>query len=315
VSAVRILIIKLSALGDFIQASGAMEAIARAHSGEHLTLLTTPPYEALAKATGYFDEIWTDGRPSGLGGLARLIGRIRGGRFDRVYDLQASSRTDRYFQLLRPGQPEWCGTAWGCAFRHPQSVRQARHIQAVQAEQLALAGVTDIPRPHLSWLTGEAARFGLTEPFALLIPGGAPHRPQKRWPPAAFGDLARRLAGAGLTPVVLGHGAEEAALAATIQSVEPRTVSLVGQTSYGDLADLARRARLAVGNDTGPMHIVATAGAPALVLFSHDSDPVTSAPRASRDGQRVETLRVDNLQGLSPDTVVERLNADFGLNL
>jgi ADP-heptose:LPS heptosyltransferase len=292
-----------------------MEAIVRAHPGARVTLLTTPPYEALAKATGFFDEIWADGRPSGLGGLARLIGRIRAGRFDRVYDLQASSRTDRYFQLLRPGAPEWCGTAWGCAFRHPQPVRQRRHIQEVQAEQLALAGVRDIPRPHLSWLTGDGARFGLAQPFVLLIPGGAPHRPQKRWPAAAFGELARRLATAGLTPVVLGHGAEEAALAETIVQAAPSAVSLVGMTSFGDLADLGRQATAAVGNDTGPMHIVATAGAPALVLFSSDSDPLMSAPRPWRDGQKVESLKVDDLQGLAVEAVAVRLRADLGIYL
>jgi ADP-heptose:LPS heptosyltransferase len=309
VSQAKILVIKLSALGDFIQASGAMEAIARAHAGARLTLLTTPPFEAMGRASGFFDEIWTDGRPawSDLAALTRLIGRIRGARFDRVYDLQGASRTDRYFQLLRPSPPEWCGTAFGAAFRHPQSLRQNRHIQDVLADQLALAGLRDIPRPHLGWLEGDAARFGLPAAYALLVPGGAPHRPQKRWPAPAFGELARRLAGAGLTPVILGHGAEEAGLAQAIQAAAPAAVSLVGQTSFADIASLARGARLAVGNDTGPMHVAATAGAPALVLFSADSDPLMSAPRASRPGQVVETLKVEDLKDLAVETVTDRL--------
>jgi ADP-heptose:LPS heptosyltransferase len=315
VTAPHILVIKLSALGDFIQASGAMEAIARAHPGAPLTLLTTPPFEAMGRASGFFDEIWTDGRPawSDLPALTRLIGRIRSARFDRIYDLQGASRTDRYFQLLRPNPPEWCGTAFGAAFRHPQSLRQHRHIQDVLADQLALAGVRDIPLPHLSWLEGDAARFALPARYVLLVPGGAPHRPQKRWPAPAFGELARRLAIAGLTPVVLGHGAEEAALAQAIQAAEPAAISLVGQTSFADIASLARHARLAVGNDTGPMHVAATAGAPALVLFSADSDPAMSAPRASRDGQVVETLKVEDLKDLTVETVTTRLRDVFGV--
>jgi len=313
----RILVIKLSALGDFIQASGAMEAIARAHAGARLTLLTTPPYEGLGRAAGFFDEIWTDGRPAwtDLPAVAGLIGRLRRARFDRVYDLQGQSRTDRYFQLLRPDPPEWCGAAWGCAFRHPQPLRQQRHIQDVLADQLALAGVRDIPRPHLRWLEGDAARFALPPAYVLLAPGGAAHRPQKRWPAPRFGELARRLAASGLTPVVLGHGAEEAALAQAIQAIEPATVSLVGETSFGDIAALARDARLAVGNDTGPMQIAASAGAPSLILFSADSDPAMSAPRASREGQTVETLRVEDLQDLSADVVAERLFQAFGTSL
>jgi ADP-heptose:LPS heptosyltransferase len=313
----RILVIKLSALGDFIQASGAMEAIARAHPEARLTLLTTPPFEGLATATGWFDEVWTDGRPAwtDLAALARLVGRLRRSRFDRIYDLQGASRTDRYFQLLGPRPPPWCGPAPGAAFRHPQSVRQNRHIQDVLAEQLAVAGVRGVPRPHLRWLTGDAGRFALPSPYALLAPGGAPHRPQKRWPAAAFGEIARLLAELGITPVVLGHGAEEAALAAAIRAAAPAAVSLVGRTSYGDIADLARGARLALGNDTGPMQVAAAAGAPALVLFSADSDPEMSAPRAAREGQVVETLRVVDLATLSPAAVAERLRAAFDLEV
>jgi ADP-heptose:LPS heptosyltransferase len=313
----RILVIKLSALGDFIQASGAMEAVARAHPEAQLTLLTTAPFEGLARATGWFSEIWTDGRPawSDLAAVARLIGRLRRAGFDRIYDLQGAARTDRYFQLLRPRPPEWCGTAWGCALRHPQPMRQHRHIQDVLAEQLALAGIHDIPRPHLGWLQGDAARFALPVPYALMVPGGAPHRPQKRWPAAAFGEIARRLAAAGITPVVLGHGVQEAALALAIQSAAPTAVSLVGATGFADIASLARGACLALGNDTGPMQIAAAAGAPALVLFSADSDPAMSAPRPSREGQAVQTLQVDDLQALAPDAVTQRLAAAFGLDL
>lgn len=314
-SEARILVIKLSALGDFIQASGAMEAIARTHPGASITLLTTPPFEAMGRATGFFGEIWTDGRPAwrDLAEIGRLIGRLRRARFDRVYDLQGQSRTDRYFQLLRPNPPPWCGTAAGAAFRHPQRLRQDRHIQDVLADQLALAGVTDIPRPHLAWLSGDGGRFALRRPYALLAPGGAAHRPGKRWPAEAFGELARWLAAAGLLPVALGHGSEEAALAEVIRAAEPSTVDLVGRTSFGDIADLARGAALAVGNDTGPMQVAAAAGAPSLVLFSADSDPTMSAPRAGREGQRVETLQVERLSDLTPATVVGRLRSDFGL--
>ncbi|HEY3695883.1 glycosyltransferase family 9 protein [Phenylobacterium sp.] len=313
----RILIIKLSALGDFIQASGAMEAIARAHPDARLTLLTTPPFEALARAAGWFEEIWTDGRPAwrDLPAVARLIGRLRRAGFERVYDLQGQSRTDRYFQLLRPEPPAWCGTAWGAAFRHPQRLRQQRHIQDVLAEQLALAGVHDIPRPHLAWLQGDAARFELPARYALIAPGGAPHRPQKRWPAPAFGEIARRLAATGTAPVLLGRGAEEEALARAIQTVEPAAVSLVGRTGFADIASLARGAQLALGNDTGPMQVAAAAGAPSLVLFSADSDPAMSAPRPSRDGQVVETLQVRDLQALPPAAIVERLRAALGFGL
>jgi len=302
----RVLVIKLSALGDFIQATGPMKAIRAAHPNARLTLLTTPPFEAMARAAGWFDEIWTDGRPSwsNLAGVARLIGRMRRARFDRVYDLQTQGRTVRYFQLLWPHRPPWSGNAPGAAFEYSGPERDRLHVQDSQREQLRRAGIAVVPPPDITWLTGQA-EYRPPEPFALLIPGGAAHRPAKRWPADRYGALAKALAGQGITPVVLGHGPEEQALADTIRGIEPSSVLLVGQTSFGDIADLARRAALTIGNDTGPAHITIAAGSPGVVLFSAESNPALSAPRPVREGQAVEILRETDLAHMSVEAVLE----------
>lgn len=301
----RILVIKLSALGDFIQATGPMKAVRAAHPEAHVTLLTTRPYTAMGEATGWFDAVWSDGRPdwSDLPAVARLMMRLRGGRFDRVYDLQTQSRTVRYFQLLWPRRPLWSGNAPGAAFRYAGAARDRLHIQDSQREQLRIAGIADVGPPDIGWMTGDAGKFGLAAPWALLAPGGAPHRPAKRWPAERFGALAAALLGQGITPAVLGHGEDEAALAATILAHAPGAVSLVGRTSFGDIAELARGAALAVGNDTGPMHIAVAAGAPAVVLFSADSNPDLSAPRPIRADQPVRILREADLGDLEAEPV------------
>lgn len=303
----RILVIKLSALGDFVQATGPMKAVRAAHPEAHVTLLTTRPYTAMGEATGWFDAVWSDGRPdwSDLPAVARLLMRLRGGRFDRVYDLQTQSRTVRYFQLLWPRRPLWSGNAPGAAFRYAGAARDRLHIQDSQREQLRIAGIADVGPPDIGWMTGDAGKFGLAAPWALLAPGGAPHRPAKRWPAERFGALAAKLLEQGITPAVLGHGEDEATLAATILAAAPGAVSLVGRTSFGDIAELARGAALAVGNDTGPMHIAVAAGAPAVVLFSADSNPDLSAPRPIRADQPVTILREMDLGDLGVEPVVE----------
>jgi ADP-heptose:LPS heptosyltransferase len=302
----RVLVIKLSALGDFIQATGPMKAIRAAHPDARITLLTTAPFTGMARATGWFDEIWSDGRPSwsNLAAVAGLIRRIRRARFDRVYDLQTQGRTVRYFQLLWPRRPAWSGNAPGAAFEYSGADRDRLHVQDSQRQQLRLAGVDPVGPPDIGWLTG-ASDHRPPEPFALLVPGGAPHRPAKRWPAAQYGALAQALARQGVTPVVLGHGDEEAGLARTIQTIEPSAQVMVGQTSFGDIADLARRAALVIGNDTGPSHIAIAAGAPGVVLFSAESNPALSAPRPIRDDQAVEIVRKDDLADLDLTTVLE----------
>jgi ADP-heptose:LPS heptosyltransferase len=164
-----------------------------------------------------------------------------------------------------------------------------------QEEQLRQAGLTDFAPPDLSWCRGDLSRFDLPRNYALLAPGSSPNRLAKRWPVGHFAALAGSLAGRGLTPVVLGS-AFESELAAAI----PGSIDLTGQTSFGDLADLARGAQLAVGNDTGPMHLIATAGCASVTLFSDDSDPTLCAPR----GRWTRVLRRASLADLTPDDVL-----------
>ncbi|MEK9662932.1 MAG: glycosyltransferase family 9 protein, partial [Alphaproteobacteria bacterium] len=152
------------------------------------------------------------------------------------------------------------------------------HTVERQAEQLAMAGLADVPAPSLDWVTTDVAAFGLPDRYALLVAGGSAHRPEKRWPVGSFARLARWLADMGIAPVLLGTRAE-ADVNATIAAFCDAAIDLTGRTGFADIVALARGAAAAVGNDTGPMHLVATAGAPSAVLFSQFSDPALCAPR------------------------------------
>ena len=111
----KVLVIKLSALGDFVLALAAMKKIREAHKRAHITLLTTPPFEALAKASPYFNAVETGGRPQGPGEWMALRRALKQARFDRVYDLQTSAASSRIFHLMRPFPPEWSGIALGAS--------------------------------------------------------------------------------------------------------------------------------------------------------------------------------------------------------
>ena len=123
----RILVIKLSALGDFVLALAAMKKIREAHAKAHITLLTTPPFEALAKSSPYFNAVDTGGRPGNVQGWLALRARIRAANYDRVYDLQTSAQSNRIFQSLRPNPPPWSGIAFGCSLPHRNRLRNVMH--------------------------------------------------------------------------------------------------------------------------------------------------------------------------------------------
>lgn len=302
----RILIIRLSALGDFILALPAMAAIRNHHPAAHITLLTSAPLAALGLRSGWFDRVEIDSRPGwhDLGAWWRLRRLLRAGRFDRVYDLQAQDRTALYFRLFWPGRrPEWSGVAPGASHPHQDPNRRHMHALDIHAAQLAIAGIHEIPKPDLSWLDDpEIERFGLPARFALLVPGSAPHRPEKRWPTGHFAVLAARVAAAGVTPIVIGTSAERD-LATAIRALCPAAIDLTGRTSLFAVGGLARRAEAAIGNDTGPMHVIAMAGCRAIVLFSAASNPARAAPR----GENVTVLQRSDLADLSVDEVAEAL--------
>ncbi|BDG73429.1 glycosyltransferase family 9 protein [Roseomonas fluvialis] len=292
----RVLVIKLAALGDFAQAFGPFAAIRAHHPDAHITLLTTKPYAPLARLSPWFDEVMEDGRPdwTDVPSVLRLARRLHAARFDRVYDLQTSSRSSRYRWFVGR-RAEWSGIAAGASHPHANPARDAMHTVDRQREQLEMAGIRDFPAPELGWLDADVAHLGLPERFCLLVPGASPGRPAKRWPAERFGALA---AGLDLPAVVLG-GPAEAPLAASIRAAAPTAIDLTGRTSFAEIGALARRADFAVGNDTGPTHLLAACGCPTLALFGDDSDPALCAPR----GPRAAWLRHLPLAGLEPTAV------------
>ncbi|MFT8242623.1 glycosyltransferase family 9 protein [Roseomonas sp. BN140053] len=294
----RILVIKLAALGDVVQAFGPFAAIRAHHPDARITLLTTPPFAELARRAPWFDAVWGFGRPHGADwrGLLHLARQLRGGRFRRVYDLQTSGRSSRYRWLVGRGA-EWSGIAPGASHPHSNPGRDRLHTVERQREQLEMAGLHHFPAPELGWLDADLHRLDLPDRFALLIPGASPGRPGKRWP--HFPELAAVLP----IPVAVAGGPAEAPLVRAIQAARPDALDLAGRTTLFELGALARRAALVVGNDTGPTHLAAAVGRPTLAIFGADSDPALAAPR----GPRTAILRRVPIDALQPAEVMTAL--------
>jgi ADP-heptose:LPS heptosyltransferase len=102
-----------------------------------------------------------------------------------------------------------------------------------------------------------------------------------------------------ITPVLVGTQAESTVLS-TIESICREVINLQGKTNFNDLAEMARGALFTIGNDTGPMHLVAVAGCQCLVLFSNSSNPELCVPF----GEKVNVMRREPLADLPPDDVI-----------
>ena len=305
----RILIIKHGALGDIILATGPMKAIRNRHPNAHIVLMTTKSFAPLFKPCPFVDEIWIDAKPKAwqFGKLVELIKAFNQPRFDWVYDLQTSGRSTRYFKLFLKPKPSCSGLAKDASHRHHTPERTKLHTIDRQKQQLAIAGITDVPPPDISWMIDDSKIDDRIEsgnrPLVLLVPGGSAHRPEKRWPAEYYAELATRLIAQGYDIALIGAGAE-AELLSTIESSigGPSVINLCNRTNFGQIAALARHAAYAVGNDTGPMHIIAAAGGACSVIFNITaSNPALCAPR----GEKASILTTENMDLLQVDEVLK----------
>ena len=294
----RILVIKLSALGDFIQATAPLKAIREHHKGDHITLLTTKGMLSLAEDCPWIDAISIDERKSlfNIPYILDMRRKLHG--FDMVYDLQTNDRTGSYFWLA--GRPEWSGIARGCSLPHKNPQRNFMHSLDRLQDQLRDAGISYNHLPDLSFAAADVS--GLFKEnnlkkgkFTVLIAGAAPSRPAKRWP--HYTELAKILISKGETVVLIGGPAEKDLNAGI--SEKTGAINLTGKTSLNELIGVLQEAKQFIGNDTGPSHMAAALGTKGTVLFGHDSDPKLHSPRGD-----IQVIQKPNIKDITPEEVL-----------
>ncbi|EYB69151.1 hypothetical protein DEIPH_ctg011orf0135 [Deinococcus phoenicis] len=141
--------------------------------------------------------------------------------------------------------------------------------------------------------------------YAVVHPGAS--RPERRWPPRHFAQVADRLAERGLRVVLTGTPGEAELTRAVREALAlPGALDLTGQTDLGTLAALLAGARVLVSGDTGVSHLAAATRTPSVVLFLA-SDPARWAPldrerhRAVRGDLGRVLTEVDDLLQQEPD--------------
>jgi ADP-heptose:LPS heptosyltransferase len=312
----KILVIKLGALGDFIQAASPFNAIRLHHKAEKITLLTSPDFMDLANASPWFDHVKIDHKPNFLQIKTWLSLRkwMRTSGFARIYDLQTSDRSNFYYKMMKPlnklnPKPDWSGNARDCSHPHDNLHRDLMHTLERQKEQLHIAGIDSVPPSDFSWINADIRKFGLQNTFVLLAPGGAAHRPAKRWPGLYYQKLIQYFASKKIQVALIG-GKEEISLLNELATTNPICISLAGATNLLELFSLARNSLIVIGNDTGPMHVAAVSGCKTIVLYSSESDPTLCAQR----GDDVTIFRKNNLFDINPTQIIEHLSQTLRCN-
>jgi lipopolysaccharide heptosyltransferase II len=288
----RILAIRLDSLGDVLMTGPALRALAS--RGARVTLLTSPAGAEAARLLPAIEDVIVYDAPwmkatAPRGGPAperAMISRLRRGEFDgavifTVYSqsplpaallchlanipLRAAHCRENPYQLL---------TDW---IREPEPLEVERHEvqrQLALVAELGLAdGDTDL-RLSLSPAAHQQAEQLLAgidldrqRPWLILHPGAS--AASRRYPVDRFAAAARALVDEHGWQVVVIGGPDDAHLAERLMtSLAGRGVSVAGRLGVAALAALVSRATLFVGNNSGPAHLAAAVGTPAVVLYA-----------------------------------------------
>jgi len=307
---VRLVLTRLSALGDVVHAWPLATALAAA--GHEVAWVVEEPLRELVDGHPAVSRVVTTAtrrwrrRPlaaASRAGFAASLRAIRGFAADAALDPQGLVKSAAWAALARI--PRRVGLARGvrrerlAGLFYTDVVRPApgrAHVVDQNLSLLAALGVASPPAaaPDGSFLLAGPVpeRLAASAP-ALIVPGAG--RPGKAWPAARWSALAARLA--DRLPVVVAWGPGEELLARAIAADAGRRTVVAPRTSIREFAALAAGAAVVVGGDTGPVHLAASLGVPTVAVFVA-TDPRRNGPR----GRRARAV-----PGLSPEVgAVER---------
>jgi heptosyltransferase-1 len=303
----RLLFIRFSSLGDVLLALKKAKALKTRFPGLHLTWLVQAEYEGILRMQPYVDDVfpWDIGR--GRLTVFQLISRARQANFRFLYSVHHNDRSALVSALS--GIPVRIGFHKNLQFAYDHSLakaRQAWELDVILREEVPLQ-VSEKQREKLF------EKMPVTEGRFLFCAIGA-SKGFKRWPSGSWAVLIEEACRTGLTPVLVASGPEEEQMAGEIVSSSPQEViNLAGKLSLEEVCALAASSELAIGGDTGPLHLARMTGIPCIGLFA-----VRDPARYGHRGNNLFSLVAENpfevypekakggspLESLSPEAAV-----------
>ena len=291
-SFVKILILKPSSLGDVVQALPVLRLLKLRFPAAEIywwleggltSLLEGDP--DLAGVIRFERARWKS--PRHWGEAFGSLRELRAHRFDWIIDLQS---------LLRSGAASWLANGGftvglddareGARGFYDLIVPRASYATHAVDWYLAVLRALEVPvHGNFQWLPRRAAVAAAVEEkwkpeatrWIALQPGA--RWDNKRWPADYFAELVRRCTRAfpDVRFAIIGGGADRELGHRIAQAAPERCQDLTGRTSLAEMVEWLRRCDVLVTNDTGPMHVAAALGKPAVALLG-PTDPRRTGP-------------------------------------
>ncbi len=303
-AATRILAVRLDNIGDVVLLGPALRALRAAAPRATITLLCSRAGREAAALLPDVDSTivarpaWQD-----LGGRLPLdpdrelglVAELRAGGFDAAFVFTSFSQTAfaPAFACYLAGIPVRVGQVrefGGSLLTHavpsaPDGVHQAdRNLFLLESVGITAADrslAVALPNAGVAGADAQLRAAGIDPraPFVVVAPGASAQA--RRYPAEAFGAIVRGLSDATGWPAVIVGSAADGEAAASIRSLAPDAVSLVGDTSTAEWGAIIGAARLLVTSHSAPIHLADALGTPVVCLFSGTDRETEWAPRAT----------------------------------
>ncbi len=306
----NILIIKHGSLGDIAQASGAIQDISENHKNDQIYLLTTKPYFELFKKNPFVNGVILDKRlpKYNLIYLYFLMKELKKYNFLKVFDLQNSSRTSFYKNILFPkaNKDTWSSTKTTLLADVNKEKFDKDSVLNRFDHQLKESGLNTVNtlKPNFSWACSEIneikSKYDLQK-YILLFPFCSPHLSIKKWP--YYDELIVLIKDkfGSEYKIVTAPGPNEIDDARKFDAIS--VLDNDKALNLSQLTSLIKESSFVVANDTGPAHIAAHVTAKGLTLFGKH----TTADKVSIERENFKAIQVTDLNNLSANKVFERL--------
>ena len=305
----NILIIKHGSLGDIAQASGAIQDISENHKSDKIHFLTTKPYIDLFNKNPFVHNVILDKRLSkiNLVYLYFLMRELKKHNFVRVFDLQNSSRTNFYKNILFPKATNetWSSSMTTLPKNETKENFDKKSVLERFDYQLKISGLSTLNtlKPNFNWASSDISeikkQYNLKK-YILLFPFCSPHLTIKKWP--FYNDLTKLFFNkfGEEFKVITAPGSQEINEAKKINAIS--ILDNGKALDISQLTSLIKDSVFVIANDTGPAHIAAHVGAKGLSLFGKH----TTAYKVNIETENFKSIEVSDLKNLSADKVFER---------
>jgi lipopolysaccharide heptosyltransferase II len=313
----RMLVMRLDNIGDIIMLGPALRSLREALPHTNITLMASPAGSQAAPLLPWVDEVITwravwqelsNSKQFEPQNELELVADLRNGKYDAAFIFTSFSQSPfpPAYACYLAGIPIRVGHSkefGGQVLTHSSSPppdfghQVDRNLALLELNSFPVAGrhlELDIPsHAQLSTQTLlSKAGYAQDEPYILLAPGASCS--SRRYDPARFAKVAQALPElSGMRLIIAGSKREASKIEPVINAAKFASpgsiISLVGQTSVLEFAELIRRSRLVIANNSASLHIADAFKRPMVILYSGTEYLTQWEPRSAP----AQLLRVD----------------------